>query len=144
MQIAAVEAFLLSCPLPEPLILPFWGGERTILKRDAMLVRVTTDPARLPGHPVQRRVVEHHRHRVGGGVHVGLDVPVAEPDRPGERLGGVLVAPGGAAPVGEGQRCRRVEIGEVPDHPASMPGRGGRRMAGGRHFHPADGEPEGQ
>jgi L-alanine-DL-glutamate epimerase-like enolase superfamily enzyme len=43
MQIAAVEAFLLSCPLPEPLILPFWGGERTILKRDAMLVRVTTD-----------------------------------------------------------------------------------------------------
>ena len=42
MQIAAVEAFLLSCPLPEPLRLRFWGGERTILKRDAMLVRVTT------------------------------------------------------------------------------------------------------
>lgn len=43
MKITAVEAFLLSCPLPEPLKLPFWGGERTILKRDAMILRVTTD-----------------------------------------------------------------------------------------------------
>ena len=33
----------MSCPLPEPLRLPFWGGERTILKRDAMLIRVTAD-----------------------------------------------------------------------------------------------------
>jgi len=33
----------MSCPLPEPLRLPFFNGERTILKRDAMLIRVTTD-----------------------------------------------------------------------------------------------------
>ena len=34
---------LMSCPLAEPLRLPFWGGERTILKRDAMLIRVKAD-----------------------------------------------------------------------------------------------------
>src|SRR3954469_3534973 len=33
----------MSCPLPEPMRLPFWGGERTILKRDAMLIRVKAD-----------------------------------------------------------------------------------------------------
>lgn len=43
MKIAKVEAFLMSCPLPEPLVMPFYGGERTILKRDAMLIRVTAD-----------------------------------------------------------------------------------------------------
>lgn len=43
MKIVAVEAVLLSCPLPEPLVLPFHGGERTIFKRDAMLIRVTAD-----------------------------------------------------------------------------------------------------
>lgn len=43
MKISRVEAFLMSCPLPEPLRLPFHNGERTILKRDAMLIRVTTD-----------------------------------------------------------------------------------------------------
>jgi L-alanine-DL-glutamate epimerase-like enolase superfamily enzyme len=43
MKITRVESFLLSCPLPEPLKLPFFGGERTILKRDAMLIRVETD-----------------------------------------------------------------------------------------------------
>ncbi len=43
MKIAEVEAFLMSCPLPQPLRLPFWGGERTILKRDAMLIRVKAD-----------------------------------------------------------------------------------------------------
>lgn len=40
MRIESVKAFLLSCPLPEPLVLPYYGGERTILKRDAMLIRV--------------------------------------------------------------------------------------------------------
>ena len=29
--------------LPEPLRLPFYNGERTILKRDAMFIRVTAD-----------------------------------------------------------------------------------------------------
>jgi L-alanine-DL-glutamate epimerase-like enolase superfamily enzyme len=43
MKITDVEAILMSCPLPEPLRLPFWGGERTILKRDAMLIRATAD-----------------------------------------------------------------------------------------------------
>jgi L-alanine-DL-glutamate epimerase-like enolase superfamily enzyme len=43
MKITSVKAFLMSCPLPEPLRLPFWGGERTILKRDAMLIRVQSD-----------------------------------------------------------------------------------------------------
>jgi L-alanine-DL-glutamate epimerase-like enolase superfamily enzyme len=43
MRITRVDALLMSCPLPEPLRLPFHGGERTILKRDAMLIRVRTD-----------------------------------------------------------------------------------------------------
>src|SRR5881628_1552633 len=43
MKITEVEGILMSCLLPEPLRLPFWGGERTILKRDAMLIRVTAD-----------------------------------------------------------------------------------------------------
>ncbi len=43
MKITAIHAFLMSCPLPEPMRLPFHGGERTILKRDAMLIRVAAD-----------------------------------------------------------------------------------------------------
>lgn len=43
MKITDVQAILMSCPLPEPLKLPFHGGERTILKRDAMLIRVKAD-----------------------------------------------------------------------------------------------------
>jgi L-alanine-DL-glutamate epimerase-like enolase superfamily enzyme len=43
MKVTAVDAFLMSCPLPEPMRLPFHGGERTILKRDAMLIRVAAD-----------------------------------------------------------------------------------------------------
>jgi L-alanine-DL-glutamate epimerase-like enolase superfamily enzyme len=43
MQITKVEAFLMSFPMPEPVVLPFWGGVRTILKRDAMLIKVHTD-----------------------------------------------------------------------------------------------------
>jgi L-alanine-DL-glutamate epimerase-like enolase superfamily enzyme len=42
-KIRRVEPLLMSCPLPEPLLLPFWGGLRTVLKRDAMLIRVETD-----------------------------------------------------------------------------------------------------
>ncbi len=33
----------MSCQMPEPVVLPFWAGQRTIFKRDAMLIRVTTD-----------------------------------------------------------------------------------------------------
>ena len=43
MKISKVEAFLMSCPMPEKIELPFWGGVRTILKRDAMLIKVTAD-----------------------------------------------------------------------------------------------------
>src|SRR5438045_9527172 len=43
MKIASVRAHLLSYPFAEPIHLPFFGGERTILKRDAMVIRVATD-----------------------------------------------------------------------------------------------------
>ena len=43
MKITEVRAFLLSCPMPELVRLPFHGGERTILKRDALYVKVSTD-----------------------------------------------------------------------------------------------------
>lgn len=43
MKIARVESALMSYPMPELVRLSFWGGRRTILKRDAMLIRVTTD-----------------------------------------------------------------------------------------------------
>jgi L-alanine-DL-glutamate epimerase-like enolase superfamily enzyme len=43
MKITHVEGILLSSALPKPLRLPFHGGERTILKRDAMLIRVRAD-----------------------------------------------------------------------------------------------------
>lgn len=43
MRIASVRSYLLSYPFAEPMELPFWGGRRTILKRDAMFIRVETD-----------------------------------------------------------------------------------------------------
>ena len=43
MKITGIEAYLLSYRLPEPVKLTYFGGERTILKRDAMLIRVSTD-----------------------------------------------------------------------------------------------------
>jgi L-alanine-DL-glutamate epimerase-like enolase superfamily enzyme len=42
-KITRVDSFLMSCPLPQPMRLPFRNGERTILKRDAMYIRVETD-----------------------------------------------------------------------------------------------------
>src|SRR5437899_4931391 len=63
MNVTAVEAFLMSCPLPKPLRLPFWGGERTILKRDAMLIRVTADnglAGYAPGPAHERAAQEIH------------------------------------------------------------------------------------
>lgn len=55
MKITQVEAFLMSYPLPEPMVMPFWGGERSIIKRDAMLIRVKADNGLVgyapgPGH----------------------------------------------------------------------------------------------
>lgn len=43
MKITNVEGFLMSYPMPEKIELPFWGGVRTILKRDAMLIKIATD-----------------------------------------------------------------------------------------------------
>lgn len=43
MKIRSVHSFLLSYPLPGPPKLIYYGGERTILKRDAMLIRVEGD-----------------------------------------------------------------------------------------------------
>ena len=40
MIIKSIEPHLLSCPLPEPAVYPFHGGQRTIYKRDAMVVRI--------------------------------------------------------------------------------------------------------
>jgi len=60
-KITAVDGLLLSCPLPAPLKLPFWNGERTILKRDAMLIRVRTDKGLTgyaPGPAHERAAIE--------------------------------------------------------------------------------------
>lgn len=43
MKITNVEGFLMSYPMPEKITLPFRGGIRTILKRDAMLIKISTD-----------------------------------------------------------------------------------------------------
>jgi L-alanine-DL-glutamate epimerase-like enolase superfamily enzyme len=64
-KITAVEGLLMSCPLPQPLRLPFWNGERTILKRDAMLIRVKTDKGLTgyaPGPAHERAAVEIREH----------------------------------------------------------------------------------
>jgi len=63
MKITSVQAFLLSYPLLEPLKLEFHGGERTIVKRDAMLIRVGTDKgltgyAPGPGSEITYRGIE--------------------------------------------------------------------------------------
>jgi len=53
----------MSYPMAAPLRLPFWGGERTILKRDAMLIRVKTDNGLVgyaPGPAHERAVKEIH------------------------------------------------------------------------------------
>jgi L-alanine-DL-glutamate epimerase-like enolase superfamily enzyme len=43
LKITGVQAHLLSYPFESPIKLTYHGGERTILKRDAMLIRVETD-----------------------------------------------------------------------------------------------------
>jgi len=79
MQIAKVEPFLLSCALPEPVTLRYFGGERTILKRDAMLIRVTTDRGRIGWAPGQgsERAARAIRETIGPFL-VGR--AVADPD----------------------------------------------------------------
>src|SRR5690349_23558336 len=66
MTITDVEAFLMSYKLPEPMVMPFWGGERTIIKRDAMLIRVKTDNGLVgyaPG-PAHQRAADEIRETI--------------------------------------------------------------------------------
>jgi L-alanine-DL-glutamate epimerase-like enolase superfamily enzyme len=66
-KITQVESFLMSCPLPKPLKLTFWNGERTILKRDAMILRVTSDTG-LRGYapgPAHERAAHEIRDVIG-------------------------------------------------------------------------------
>jgi L-alanine-DL-glutamate epimerase-like enolase superfamily enzyme len=63
MKITEVQSFLMSYALPEPMRMPFWGGERTIVKRDAMLIRVKTDSGMTgyaPGPAHERAQKEIH------------------------------------------------------------------------------------
>jgi L-alanine-DL-glutamate epimerase-like enolase superfamily enzyme len=43
MKIARVQSYLMSYPFEKPIKLPFHGGERTLIKRDAMVVKIETD-----------------------------------------------------------------------------------------------------
>src|ERR1044071_7341159 len=63
MKIASVRSHLLSYPFAEPIKLAFYGGERTILKRDAMFIRVETDNGIVgyapgPGSAVAQEAIE--------------------------------------------------------------------------------------
>ena len=74
MKISKVEAFLVSCPLPEPLVLPFYGGVRTVLKRDAMYIRVVAENGLsgfAPG-PAHERALLEIRERISPFLE-GLD-----------------------------------------------------------------------
>jgi L-alanine-DL-glutamate epimerase-like enolase superfamily enzyme len=65
-KIENVEAFLMSFPMPEEVRLPFWGGLRTIVKRDAMLIRIATDTELVgyaPGPAHERALRE-----INGGI----------------------------------------------------------------------------
>ena len=64
MIISSVRSFLLSYPFPEPVRLPFYGGERTILKRDAMLIRIESDGGLVgyapgPGSQIAQDTIEN-------------------------------------------------------------------------------------
>src|SRR5205085_11505675 len=79
MKISSVRSYLLSYPFAEPIRLPFYGGERTILKRDAMFIRVEADNGLVgyapgPASEQARHVVEH---TIGPFL---VDRTVADPD----------------------------------------------------------------
>ena len=63
MKISSVRCFLLSYPFAEPIHLPFYGGERTIVKRDAMFIRIETENGLVgyapgPGSELAQRAIE--------------------------------------------------------------------------------------
>ena len=61
MKIDRVDSFLLSYPLPTPVVLPYYGGERTIVKRDAMLIRVRAENGLVGYGPGQGSEELHRR-----------------------------------------------------------------------------------
>ncbi len=61
MKIDRVDSFLLSYPLAAPVVLPYYGGERTIVKRDAMLIRVRTENGLVGYGPGQGSEALHQR-----------------------------------------------------------------------------------
>ena len=63
MKLASVRAYLLSYPFAEPISLPFFGGERTLVKRDAMFIRVATQDGLVgyapgPGSTTAHRAIQ--------------------------------------------------------------------------------------
>jgi L-alanine-DL-glutamate epimerase-like enolase superfamily enzyme len=79
MKVTSVRSFLLSYPLPDPVRLPFHGGERTILKRDAMLIRVESDTG-LVGHAPGPGSARTH-HAIGHAIAPFLEGrTLADPD----------------------------------------------------------------
>ena len=63
MKITSVQSYLLSYPFQEPIRLPFYGGERTILKRDAMFIRAEADNGLVgyapgPGSEAAQRAIQ--------------------------------------------------------------------------------------
>lgn len=61
MRIRRVQSFLMSYRLPEPSVMTYYGGERTILKRDAMLIKVESDNGLVGYAPGQGSELAHQR-----------------------------------------------------------------------------------
>ena len=61
MRIRSVQSFLLSYPMPEPVRLPYYGGLRSIVKRDAMLIRVESENGLVGWAPGQANEAAHRR-----------------------------------------------------------------------------------
>jgi len=59
MKVTKVQPFLLSYPFDTPVRLLYYGGERTIHKRDAMLIRIETDQGLVGYAPGQGSEAAH-------------------------------------------------------------------------------------
>src|SRR5947208_11171150 len=60
MKIARVQSYLMSYPFEKPIKLPFHGGERTLIKRDAMVVKIETDVGLVGWAPAEGSEKAHH------------------------------------------------------------------------------------
>ncbi len=61
MKIQRVRAYLLSYPMAEPVVLPYYGDVRTILKRDALFVKIEADNGLTGYGPGQGSETAHDR-----------------------------------------------------------------------------------